>query len=79
MTLRNFFGLALFSYVNSIKLVEKEQNQQYSAADLAGYNPINDSTSAVQDYMLDTGFWFEMCMNIQEAFSYCKPGDSADL
>lgn len=45
--------------------------------DLNGYDPISESASAAQDYLLDTGFWFEMCMNIQEAFAYCQPGRKA--
>jgi hypothetical protein len=34
----------------------------------------NDEGATLIDTMLNTGYWFNMCMNIQISFSYCRQG-----
>ena len=39
------------------------------------FEPLNDQ----EVFAMNSGFWFEMCVNIQEAFVYCKHGQTKSV
>ena len=50
------------------------ENRQDEDAGLDQYSPDEEAGLEIKDYLLNNGYWFELCMNIQQAWVYCEPG-----
>jgi hypothetical protein len=67
MKLRSLYFLTLLGWANSIpfELNRFIQISSITNEDLSEYDPDQQNAIELKDYLIDNGYWFEICMNIQ--------------
>jgi hypothetical protein len=81
MMFRKSLAVAVLASIQVTALKHYQMMQSHNeqpVVELQSYVTDEHEVTKVQDYLLDEGYWFEMCMNIHEAFSYCKQGQKPD-